>query len=77
MNMDLKQKNISKHDISAEEKTKRERVRGEPSEYNLALPHNRFLDCERTCAKGICTLQEPTVRPIYTGKTQPSVLKLT
>lgn len=61
MNMDLKQKNIGMplryfigDDISAEEKAERERIRGKPSEYTLALPHNRFLDCERTCAEGIC-----------------------
>ena len=61
MNMDLKQKLVGKRlkyfigdDISAEEKAERQQARNKPSEYTLALPHNRFLDCERTCKEGIC-----------------------
>jgi len=54
MNMDLKQTLVGKRlkyfigeNISAAEKTVRYHLRGRPSEYTLALPHDRFLDCEK------------------------------
>jgi hypothetical protein len=54
MNIDLKPALVGKRlkyfkNISAEEKAERQHARGKPSEYTSALPHNRFLDCERTC----------------------------
>ena len=61
--------------IDAEEKAKRQRARGgKPSEYTLALPHNRFWTAKELVLKEYASPPEPTVQQIWLRNIQQYVL---